>query len=488
MKDGDLLALARAFEGRRCLVVGDAMLDVFERGRAYKLAPDAPAPVVTEVVRTSSPGGAANVAANLAALGARVSLLSVVGDDASGLELLEGLAEAGVETEEVVREPGRSTVVKRRLIADGATLARVDSGDTRPLRRSRAQGEFADRARALAAGSEAVVVSDYAGGTVTQGLADALHGSDHGCVVLDSKSPLRLSWRGLAAATPNHLEAQKALEIPVEKDPGQIDRVGVASTLRRWLDARIVAVTLAEQGVAVAGPGGVVEHVEGRRVEDPDVNGAGDTFLAAFALALSGAAGAVDAARLGVEAATLAVLRPGTAPVASDDLLRRLSHGSRGGEGSVGLEDDLARVRNRGGRVVFVSGRFDPPHRGHLRTLREAGGHGDLLVVGLLPDKEGAQDPEQAILPMEDRAGILEALGFVDHVVLLDGEGPEEVVRRLGPDLCVVQGDAEAGGVDGEITLAGGTEMPSSVGIARGSGGAVAEDRSTAESPAGARL
>ena len=114
-----LAALVRAFRGRRCLVVGDAMIDVFERGRAGRLAPDAPAPVVTNVRRTSSPGGAANVAANLAAMGARVTLLSVVGDDGPGLELLEKLSGAGVETGEVVREPYRATVEKKRLVADG---------------------------------------------------------------------------------------------------------------------------------------------------------------------------------------------------------------------------------------------------------------------------------------------------------------------------------------------------------------------------------
>ncbi|MDP9457784.1 MAG: PfkB family carbohydrate kinase, partial [Actinomycetota bacterium] len=478
----NLIALARAFRGRRCLVVGDAMLDVFERGRADRLAPDAPAPVVTDVLRTSSPGGAANVAANLAALGARVTLLSVVGDDDPGLELLEKL-QAGVETGGVVREAGRATVVKRRLVADGVTLARVDSGDTGPLRD--ADG-FAERAYALAAGSEAVVVSDYAGGTVTQGLADALDGSAHGCVVLDSKSPLRLSWRGLAAATPNHLEAQKALEIPVEADPRRVDYAGVGRSLHRWLGARTVAVTLAEQGVAVAGPGGAVEHVAGRRVEEPDVNGAGDTFLAAFALALSGGASAGDAARLGVKAATLAVRRAGTAPVGADELLRHLSGDAGDVHGTGDLQKDVKRVRNRGGKVVFTSGRFDPPHRGHLRLLQEARELGDSLVVGLLPDAEGARGSAGASLPIEDRAEILKGLCFVDHVVLLEGEGPEEAARRLGPDLFVVQGNVDASAFDGEVVV---LEEPSPNGTERRSAGTTADDGdASTESPAGARL
>ena len=481
--DQNLVALAHAFRGRRCLVVGDAMLDVFERGRADRLAPDAPAPVVKDVLRTSSPGGAANVAANLAALGAGVALLSVVGDDDPGLELLEKLAEAGVETGEVVRETGRATVVKRRLVADGVTLARVDSGDTGSLRD---EDGLAGRAYALARSSEAVVVSDYAGGTVTQGLADALDGSAHDCVVLDSKSPLRLSWRGLAAATPNHLEAQKALDLTVEKDPSRVDCAEVGRALHRWLGARAVAVTLAEQGVALAGPGGVVDHVAGRRVQDPDVNGAGDTFLAAFALALSGGAAAVDAARLGVEAATLAVLKPGTTPVSADELLRHLS-ADAGSDDAGGMEECVGRVRDRGGKVVFASGSFDPPHRGHLRVLREARELGDLLVVGLLPDAEGARRSGHAGLPIEDRAEILGALRFVDHVVLLDGEKPEEAARRLGSDLCVLE-DGAASGPDGGIVPAD-RSGASSNGTGWRAAGATADDGSAGtQSPAGARL
>ena len=482
----NLTALARAFRGRRCLVVGDAMLDVFERGRADRLAPDAPAPVVTDVLRTSSPGGAANVATNLAALGARVTLLTAIGDDDPGLELLEKLAAAGVETGEVVREPGRATVVKRRLVADGVTLARVDSGDTGPLPGS---AGLPDRARLLAAGSEAVVVSDYAGGTVTQELADALEVSAHVCVVLDSKSPLRLSWRGLAAATPNHLEAQKALELPVEADPGRIDRVEVARSLHRWLGARIVAVTLAEQGVAVARPGGVVEHVAGRPVYEPDVNGAGDSFLAAFALALSGGAEAIDAARLGVEAATLAVLRSGTAPVPASELLRHLSGASEESEGAAGLEEHLGRVRDRDGRVVFTSGRFDPPRREELRLLREARKSGDLLVVGLLPDAGSVRESGQAGLPIEDRAELLEALPFVDHVVVLDGERPEEAARRLGSDVFVVRGRGEADGFDGEIVvLPDASEGSSPLGTGQGPDETSAGDGGASESPVEARL
>src|ERR671921_741893 len=156
-REPGLDALVRGFKVRRCLVVGDVMLDVFERGRAECLAPDPPAPVVTDVHKESSPGGAANVAANLAALGAEVTLLGVVGDDPTGAELLRGLSQIGVRTDNVFRLSGRATVMKKRLVAGDATLARVDSGDKEPLMGT-AEVEFAGRAAALAQSAEVVVV------------------------------------------------------------------------------------------------------------------------------------------------------------------------------------------------------------------------------------------------------------------------------------------------------------------------------------------
>ena len=439
--DQGLAALVRGYKGRRCVVVGDVMLDVFERGRAIRLTPDAPAPVVTDVGTTSSPGGAANVAANLAALGAEVSLLAVIGDDDSGAELLQKLDEVGIWTGEVVRVSERATVVKKRLVADGATLARVDSGDKEPLVDG-VEEELAERAAVLAESAEVVVVSDYSGGSVTQRVADAIGATGHGCVLLDSKDPLRLRWRDLAAATPNHLEAQRALDLPVEADPNQVDAGTIGEALRRELGACAVAVTLAEEGAVVVDEM-VTVSVEGHRVANPDVNGAGDTFLAAFALALGGGAPSRVAARLGVEAATLAVARPGTAPVSFRELLQRLPEEKINVGGSEALERDLEQVRRSGGRVVFTNGCFDLLHRGHLFLLREARKLGDILVVGVNSDASArrVKGPDRPVMLEEDRVELLEELPCVDHVVAFDEDTPEALIRRVKPDLHVKGGD-----------------------------------------------
>ncbi len=436
-----LAALVRGYKGRRCFVVGDVMLDVFERGRAVHLAPDAPAPVLTDVGTTCSPGGAANVAANLAALGAEVTLLTAIGDDPAGVELLKKLDEGGIQTREIVRVPGRATVVKKRLVADGAILARVDSGDKEPLSGD-LEEELAERAAALAESARVVVVSDYSGGTVTQRVADAIGATEHECVLLDSKDLSRLRWQGLAAATPNHLEAQRALDLPVEADPGRVDAGAAGEALRREIGARAVVVTLAEEGAVVVDEA-VTVRVEGRRVANPDVNGAGDTFLAAFALSLGGDAGPHEAARLGVEAAALAVARPGTASVGFRELLQRLpAEEVIAGESSA-LEEDLKRVRRSGGKVVFTNGCFDLLHRGHLFLLREARKLGDVLVVGLNSDASARRikGPGRPVTLEEDRVELLEALPCVDHVVVFGEDTPEALIRRVEPDLHVKGGD-----------------------------------------------
>ena len=441
-REPGLAALVRGFKGRRCLVIGDVMLDVFERGRAERLAPDTPAPVVTDVRKESSPGGAANVAANLAALGAEVTLLGVVGDDPSGAELLRGLNQIGVRTDNVFRLSGRATVMKKRLVAGDATLARVDSGDKEPLMGA-AEVEFAGRAAALAQSAEVVVVSDYSGGGVTQEVADALAATDHGCVLLDSKDPLRLRWKNLTAAAPNHLEAQSTLGLRVESDPSWVDVGTVGEALRDALGVHTLTITLAEEGIVVVDSAGAT-RLRGRRVANPDVNGAGDTFLAAFALSLGGGAPPRTAARLGIEAATLAVSRAGTTPVGFRELLQRLPEDSLEVSGPVlGLEEDLERVRRSGGKVVFTNGCFDLLHRGHLFLLREARKLGDMLVVGVNSDASArrVKGSGRPVMLEEDRVELLEALPCVDHVVVFDEDTPEALIRRVEPDLHVKGGD-----------------------------------------------
>jgi rfaE bifunctional protein nucleotidyltransferase chain/domain len=232
-----------------------------------------------------------------------------------------------------------------------------------------------------------------------------------------------------------------ALGLPIETDPCRVDAGALGEALRQEIGARVLALTLAEEGVAVVDHEDTTYH-EGRTVANPHVNGAGDTFLAAFALSLGGGATPQVAARLGVEAATLAVARAGTSPVDARELLQRLPEETEG-ESEESLTESLARMRRSGGKVVFTNGCFDLLHRGHLFLLREARKLGDMLVVGVNSDASArrVKGPGRPVTPEEDRIELLAELPCVDHVLLFDEDTPEALIRRIKPDLHVKGGD-----------------------------------------------
>ncbi len=320
-----------AFAALRVVVLGDAMLDRYARGVARRLAAEAPAPVISEVAWHDRAGGAANAAAGAAALGARVALVSLAGEDAAGEALAEAIRAAGVDAGGLVRLAGRRTLVKTRLMAGGQLVARLDEGDAGP---PGAEGEamLAERLGALLEGADAVIVSDYAYGTVGAAAIDRLaewRGSGGGRLVADARDLARLARLRPCAVTPNHAEAMALLgHVPASGSapasglapaggpaPSRLAQLrdGAPALLARTGSAAVVA-TLDGDGAAVLRAGHPPLHLPAaRRVEGAGVTGAGDTFAAALALALAAGAGIGPAARLACLAAGVATAKPGTA-------------------------------------------------------------------------------------------------------------------------------------------------------------------------------
>ncbi|MBO0869201.1 MAG: D-glycero-beta-D-manno-heptose 1-phosphate adenylyltransferase, partial [Micromonosporaceae bacterium] len=204
--------LVAAWRGRRVLVLGDAMVDGWLRGTADRVCREAPLPVVDLAGTGHACGGAANTAANLAALGARVRLVAAAGDDATG-ELLDRLAgEAGVAAR-LVRVPGRRTLAKRRLLAEGQIVARFDEGDTAPIPAAAAQRFLAVVAEELAAGTDAVLVCDYGCGGLPDRLADLLvaQRGRTGLLAVDAHDPARWAPTRPDLVTPSFAEALRLL-------------------------------------------------------------------------------------------------------------------------------------------------------------------------------------------------------------------------------------------------------------------------------------
>ncbi len=422
------------------------MLDSYYLGTATRLSPEGPVPVVRGRSRRYLPGGAANTATNVLALGARVTLLSVVGDDHEG-ELLRGeLLGRGVDVDPLIVDPHRLTTTKLRILADNKFIARFDEEVDADLE-GETERVFLESFRRLFRDSDVVIVSDYMKGTVTPAFVaelSALNRDHQRLVVVDSKDLSRHSFRNVSVITPNHLEAQKACSLgggttPLETLPLDVETLG--RLLLQRIGTRWVIMTLGADGAMLFDREGPAEQVRAQKVRNADAVGAGDTFTAALALGLASGLEIRSAAQVAVEAAGIAVGKALTAAVTQQELLQRLS--LTGGDQTLGnLAERLEEYRTDGKRLVFTNGAFDGLHSGHIAFLREARRLGDLLIVGVNSDESlrrlSGQSPRN---PEEERLSVVAALESVDHAVLFDEREPSALIREIRPHVHVKGGD-----------------------------------------------
>lgn len=319
--------LLASADGARILVVGDVMLDQFIWGNVARISPEAPVPVVDFVRESFMPGGAANVARNLAALAASTELFGIIGRDEGGKRLKTLLSEQKVGCVGLVPEAGRSTSVKTRIVAHRQQLVRVD-------RESRIDAD-GPTTRGLLAGLEssinradAVIVCDYGKGVVTQPLLDALKKLCHARGVwlsLDPKPVHAVNLSGLSLITPNRKETFELARLsdgsraadPL-KDAHLLEAV---DKLLRELKPALLLVTLGDQGMLLCQRNQRPFHIPTVAQEVFDVSGAGDTVIASFTLAIAAGATPLEAAIISNHAAGVVVGKVGTATVTPVELL-----------------------------------------------------------------------------------------------------------------------------------------------------------------------
>ena len=310
-----------SFEGRRVSIVGDLMLDRYVWGDVSRISPEAPVPVVEVTDESVRFGGAANVAENVAALGAATSVVGVVGDDADGEELLGLLRARRVDVGGVVKVPGRPTTTKTRIVAQNQQVVRADREDPRELPPTVADAVARSLGRALE-DSEALIVSDYGKGVVSEGLLSvaitaARKGGKFVCV--DPKESHFSSYVGVTAITPNQKEAGDAVGVKIT-DEETLSRVGWE--LQKRLQAECVVITRGEHGMTLFMQGGREVHLPTVAREVFDVTGAGDTVVGVLTVALAAGATMVEAAAIANHAAGLVIREVGTASVTPAEIER----------------------------------------------------------------------------------------------------------------------------------------------------------------------
>ena len=456
-----LTTLVRSFAGRKALLIGDLILDRYVYGDAERISPEAPVPVLRAVERFDRVGGSANVAACLRALGVEVACCGVIGEDEAGRELLGLLDELGVDSSGVIPSGSRPTTTKTRLVGlaqhrHRQQLLRLDDESTAPLEPNEA-GRLADHARRAVREVDVVCIEDYDKGVVCGELVAALAAEAHRLPKPVLVDPARLSdysrYQGATIVTPNRGE----LFLVVGDDCADIDEIGArAGELLSRIGAQALVVTLDRDGALLVRGRRDWEHIRTRARSVYDNTGAGDAVLSMLAAAVAAGADLGDAVRLANIAGGLEVEKFGCVPITTDEVLAELRLEQDRQAGKLrNLEELVAELsirRDRGETVVFTNGCFDILHAGHVELLSKCRQEGSLLVVGVNTDASVRALNKGADRPLnneQDRARVLSALECVDYVVLFDEPTPEQLIRRVRPDVLVKGRDWSDRGVVG---------------------------------------
>lgn len=432
------------------IVIGDVMLDEYIIGDSERISPEAPEPIIVEHERIFVPGGAANVAVNIARLGARVELFGIIGEDPEGTQFREILRKSGVGDSGVTAVPGRLTNRKTRLIARGNQVLRVDRDGTAPLDPAR-EARLADDMLECAKQHEnsVFIVSDYAKGTITPSLVGRLVESGRR-VIVDPKSPDFGRYSGSYLITPNHAELSRAAGIETVS-PADVEQP--ARTLMGEHAIENMLVTFGPEGMVLIEQDVPMAHIHAKAREVYDVTGAGDTVIATIGTAVSSGTSLADACFVANIAAGIVVGKH-RAATASPKEIMDYAFGPSAAEKIVDRATLLAHLdelRASGKKIVFTNGCFDLLHVGHIAYLNDARDIGDILVVGLNTDRSirALKGEGRPIINEQERSHLLAALECIDFVILFDEDTPIDLIRAVKPDFLVKGADYRKDGVVG---------------------------------------
>ncbi len=427
------------FDKAQVLVVGDVMLDRYWHGSTSRISPEAPVPVVKVGQTEDRAGGAANVALNIAALGAGSSLVGIVGNDDNGEAVKQRLRAAQVAYDFIISGTA-PTITKLRVISRHQQLIRMDFEES--FDRNDAE-QLVDGALSLLPHVGAVVLSDYAKGALEEPQALIQKARELQIpVFVDPKGTDFKRYSGATLLTPNLSE----FEAVVGECSSEQVLVDKGLKLLEQLDLTALLVTRGESGMTLLRRGEPELHLPARAMEVFDVTGAGDTVISVLATAVAAGQSLPAAVALSNLSAGIVVGKLGTATVSAPELAKAVQS-ERGSERGVMSEEQLLfalqDAKKQGEKIVFTNGCFDILHAGHVGYLEEARNLGDRLVVAINSDAsvKRLKGEGRPINPAEERMIVLSKLEAVDWVVTFEDDTPERLLEKLQPDVLVKGGD-----------------------------------------------
>ncbi|MBM4231921.1 MAG: bifunctional D-glycero-beta-D-manno-heptose-7-phosphate kinase/D-glycero-beta-D-manno-heptose 1-phosphate adenylyltransferase HldE [Gammaproteobacteria bacterium] len=447
------------FASSKVLVAGDVMADTYWVGQTSRISPEAPVPVVLVEFEETRPGGAANVALNIVALGARTTLVGLVGDDAIGGEIARLLTQQGID-HSLIRVAGARTIRKLRVMSRRQQLIRMDFEQRFE---NVSVKEKLSPIELRLPDNDILVLSDYAKGFLGVEAQEliSLAKAHKKIVIVDPKGTDFRRYTGATLITPNLAEFE-AVVGPCGSDQDIVER-GINLCKQLQLDSLLV--TRGEHGMTLLEQNAAPFHLESRAREVFDVTGAGDTVVATLAAVMGSGASLREAVELANVAAGIVVAKSGTATASVGELVQSQFATSPSNQlrkvvelGT--LREIISSVKIAGKSAVMTNGCFDVLHAGHVDLLRRARELGDLLVVAVNDDAsvrrlKGATRP---VNPLEHRLTVLSMLECVDYLVVFSEDTPEKLYCRVLPQVLVKGGDYTAAQVAGGncVTAAGG--------------------------------
>ncbi|WP_097458906.1 bifunctional D-glycero-beta-D-manno-heptose-7-phosphate kinase/D-glycero-beta-D-manno-heptose 1-phosphate adenylyltransferase HldE [Mangrovitalea sediminis] len=446
------------FRNAHVLIAGDLMLDRYWHGSTSRISPEAPIPVVAVNQQEARPGGAANVALNIAALGAKALLTGIVGDDPAGAELTGILNDAGVEPL-LTQNAGFSTITKLRIISQHQQLIRADFEATCG---DELIDDMTSRVRSALASADVLLLSDYAKGALRQcpTLIDEARKAGKP-VLIDPKGNDFSRYRGATLLTPNLSE----FEGVAGKCADEAEMVERAKAMIAELALDALLITRSEKGMSLITADGEHHHYPAHAREVFDVTGAGDTVISTLAVGLAAGCDLQTSVILANHAASIVVGKLGTAVVTTPELKKSIEHDDELEGGILSKEQLVAAVRDArhyGQRVVFTNGCFDILHAGHVAYLQEARRRGDKLVVAVNDDDSVTRlkGPGRPVNKVDNRMAVLAGLKAVDWVTSFSEDTPIPLLEAVKPDVLVKGGDYTIDQVVGaEVVRAYGGEV-----------------------------
>jgi D-beta-D-heptose 7-phosphate kinase / D-beta-D-heptose 1-phosphate adenosyltransferase len=445
-------------------VLGDLILDTYVSGKVSRISPEAPVPVVLEEKQWAALGGAANVAANIAAFGGKVKLAGRIGQDADGDAFLGLCRSLGIDFDPILRSHRYPTTRKLRVMAGYQQVVRIDSEATDLL----SEEEFSHIFQSLESflsqiGPKAIVISDYGKGVCTSKVVQRVikcANEVHVPVITDPKSPDMSRYSGSSLIKPNLSEGREMLKV---QSPGSRfetfnDEVqAICDAILTRSGAHNVVLSLSEKGVTVQGrdvDGG--NHFKSTALQVADVSGAGDTMVAFLALGMGADIGVSRSVQLANIAAGLVCGKLGTATVSAAEFLNAFKQQTAETKPEKVLPREelgeiISQARAAGKRVVFTNGCFDLLHVGHIDVLQAAKSFGDILIVGVNSDESvrGLKGHSRPIQSEQDRTKILSSLACVDYVTIFNEATPSQLIDLVRPSILVKGGDYKADSVVG---------------------------------------